>query len=99
VIQVLDDIRVGHKRTWRLQFAMSAFHSIADIHCGNRNVCFGPIGDIAIRDSCHSLATPLARRFTGLSSNRHNVLISTRATTFASNIKFPRKVLLAPLSP
>src|SRR5260370_28225255 len=27
----------GHKRTWRLQFAMSALHSIADIHCGNRN--------------------------------------------------------------
>jgi hypothetical protein len=31
-------------------------------------------------DSCHSLVTPLARRFTGLSSNRHNVLMSTRAT-------------------
>jgi hypothetical protein len=26
---------------------MSAFHSIADIHCGNRNVCFGPNSDIA----------------------------------------------------
>jgi hypothetical protein len=42
VIQVLDDIRVGHKRTWRLQFAISALHSIADIQCDSRNVCFGP---------------------------------------------------------
>jgi hypothetical protein len=25
-----------------VQFAMSAIHSIADIHYGNRNVCFGP---------------------------------------------------------
>ena len=25
---------LGQKRTWRLQFAMSALHSIADIHCG-----------------------------------------------------------------
>jgi hypothetical protein len=37
---------LGHKRTWRLQFAMSALHSIADIHCGNRNVSFGPTADI-----------------------------------------------------
>jgi hypothetical protein len=37
---------MGHKRTWRLQFAMSALHSIADIHCGNRNVYFGPMGEV-----------------------------------------------------
>jgi hypothetical protein len=37
---------LGHKRTWRLQFAMSALHSIADIHCGSRNVTFGPLSSI-----------------------------------------------------
>jgi hypothetical protein len=30
---------LGQKQTWRLQCAMSALHSIADIYCGNRNVC------------------------------------------------------------
>jgi hypothetical protein len=39
---------LGHKRTWRLQFAMSAFHPIADIEPRSPNVCFVPIADINI---------------------------------------------------
>ena len=52
---------LGHKRTWRLQFAMSALHSIADIHCGNRNVCFGPEADIS--RARHKGQLLLRRRF------------------------------------
>ena len=36
----------GHKRTWRLQFAMSALHSIADIAERDRDVRFVPKADI-----------------------------------------------------
>jgi hypothetical protein len=38
---------MGQKRTWRLQFTMSALHSKADIDCDNQDVCFGPISDIS----------------------------------------------------
>jgi hypothetical protein len=39
---------LGHKRTWRLQFAMSALPPKADIRPRDQDVCFGPIGDIRL---------------------------------------------------
>jgi hypothetical protein len=38
---------MGHKRTSRLQFLMSALPPKAGIHRDSRNVRFGPISDIA----------------------------------------------------
>ena len=37
---------LGQKRTWRLQFAMSALPPKADIPRLHHDVCFGPISDI-----------------------------------------------------
>jgi hypothetical protein len=38
---------MGRKRTWRLQFAMSALPPKADIRPRDQVVCFGPITDIS----------------------------------------------------
>ena len=41
---------LGLKRTWRLQFAMFALPSKADIGCCLSDVCFGPEADIVRAD-------------------------------------------------
>ena len=61
---------LGQKRTWRDQIAMSALHSIADIHCGNRNVCFGPLGDIV------ALRSAINQDFIDLFGEQGSVLVS-----------------------
>jgi hypothetical protein len=38
---------LGHKRTWRLQFAMSALPPKTDIPRRHHDVSFGPLDDIA----------------------------------------------------
>ena len=100
-VRICEELGVkfpGSTRHLRLMRLVPASHDVrstpkADIRFQRNNLQRWATRRHRHTDSCHSLVTPLARRFTGLSSNRQNVLVSTRATTFASNIEFPRKVL------
>jgi hypothetical protein len=48
----------------------SALPPKADIHCGNRNVCFGPLGDIV------ALRSAINQDFIDLFGEQGSVLVS-----------------------
>ena len=55
---------LGQKQTSDCRLLMSALPPKADIHCGSRNVCFVPIGDVVIPSRGEYSATMRRRRYT-----------------------------------